>query len=57
MVGPPQYISNLFVYVREEEGDEGAADHNGVQDVPEVPAVAPGVQYHPQVQDLGKTGN
>ena len=37
---------------RKHPGDEGAADDDGVEDVPAVPAVAARMQHHSQVQDL-----
>ena len=38
--------------LREKEGVEGAADNNGVENVPEVATVAARVQHHAQIQYL-----
>ena len=40
--------------LREKEGDEGAADNDGVENIPEVSTVAARVQHHAQIQYLRK---
>ena len=37
---------------REDEGNQGADDNESVEDVPQVSAVGPRVEYHAQVYDL-----
>ena len=48
-IGIYQGIKLLVANLRKKKGDEGAANNNGVQNVPEVAAVAARVQQHSQV--------
>ena len=42
----------IFVNLREHECNEGAADHDGIQDVPEVPTVTARMEDNSKVYDL-----